>query len=68
MNIGVHASHCCKWHGCKYGNEDCPVITGKVKQEYLCEWCNEDLENEEHYRQVLKDIEEMKRFKQHDKT
>ena len=67
MNIGVHASHCCKWHGCKYGNENCPVITGKAQQEYLCECCCVDLENEEHYRQVLKDIEEMKRFK-HDQT
>lgn len=68
MNIGVHASHCCKWHGCKYGNEDCPVESGKVKQMYLCEYCYQDLENEEYYRQVLKDIEEMKRFKKHDKT
>lgn len=67
MNVGVHASHCCKWHGCKYGNEDCPVITGKVQQEYLCEYCYTDLENEEYHRQVLKDIEEMKRFK-YDKT
>lgn len=63
MNIGVHSSHCCKWHGCKYGNEDCPVIMGIVEQKYLCEYCDEDLENEDHYRQILKDIEEMKKFK-----
>ena len=42
----VHASHCCKWHGCKYGDDDCPVVTGLIKQEYLCEWCEEDLDNE----------------------
>jgi len=63
MNIGVHASHCCKWHGCKYGDEYCPVVLGRVEQLYLCEYCDEDLENEENYRQILKDIEEMKRFK-----
>ena len=68
MNIGVHASHCCKWHGCKYGDEDCPMVLGKIKQLYLCEDCYQDLENEECYRQVLKEIEEMKRFKKHDKT
>ena len=62
MNVSVHASHCCKWHGCKYGNEDCPVVLGKVKQEYLCKYCDQDLENEEYYRQVLKDIEEIKSF------
>jgi len=60
---GVHASHCCKWHGCKYGDEDCPVVTGEIEQEYLCEYCYEDLENEEYHRQTLKDIEEMKKFK-----
>ena len=36
---GVHASHCCEEHGCKYGNPDCPVTNGKVKQEYKCESC-----------------------------
>jgi len=34
---GVHATHCCKRHGCKYGNENCPVELGLVKQEYGCE-------------------------------
>ena len=53
-NIGVHASHCCKWHGCKYGDPDCPVVSGEVKQEYLCEDC---------YRQIIKNIEEIKNFK-----
>ena len=60
MNIAVHKAHCCKWHGCKYGDEYCPVVLGWVKQEYLCEYCDQDLENEEYYRQILKDIEEMK--------
>lgn len=36
---GVHITHCCALHGCKYGDEDCPVATGKVGQEYSCEDC-----------------------------
>jgi hypothetical protein len=25
---GVHENHCCKNHGCKYGDSDCPVVLG----------------------------------------
>jgi len=39
--IGVHTTHCCTRHGCKYGDKDCPVVTGQVKQEYLCEECGD---------------------------
>lgn len=63
-NIGVHASHCCKWHGCKYGKDDeCPVVTGKIIQMYLCEYCDYDLEDEEYLMQRLRNIEEIKKFK-----
>lgn len=34
-----HTTHCCIIHGCKYCEEDCPVATGKVQQEYSCEDC-----------------------------
>lgn len=34
---GVHASHCCKHCGCKYGNEECPVVLGIVESIYPCE-------------------------------
>ena len=61
-DIGVHAGHCCKWHGCKYSDPDCPVVADKVKQEYLCEYCYEELSDEDYYRQVVKNIEEMKQF------
>lgn len=37
---GVHANHCCKEHGCKYGNQDCPVELGFIEQEYPCEVCS----------------------------
>lgn len=39
---GVHQTHCCALHGCKYGDEDCPVFEEKIKQEYLCEFCSDD--------------------------
>lgn len=44
--IGVHRTHCCKSHGCKYAYtkaemDACPVVTGEVKQAHLCERCDE---------------------------
>lgn len=35
----VHITHCCAVHGCKYGDEDCPVVNLRVKQAYPCEDC-----------------------------
>ena len=40
--IGVHQTHCCIEHGCKYGNSNCPVELGLVQQTYLCEDCDID--------------------------
>jgi len=40
-NYGVHKSHCCAIHGCKYGDKDCPVVSGEVFQEYECEECSD---------------------------
>lgn len=39
---GVHESHCCVIHGCKYGDKDCPVVKGKTKQDYICEECDDE--------------------------
>ena len=41
-NMSVHSRHCCILHGCKYGDEDCPVLTKKEKQEITCEDCDMD--------------------------
>ena len=35
---GVHETHCCLKHGCKYGYNDCPVELGLIKQRYACEF------------------------------
>jgi len=39
---GVHRTHCCSKHGCKYGDADCPVAIGLIKQDYDCESCLDD--------------------------
>lgn len=43
MDKDTHTEHCCRRHGCKYGeNADCPVVTGKKSQSYSCEQCHEE--------------------------
>ena len=37
--IGVHVTHCCIDHGCKYGDQDCPVADGSHRQANPCEHC-----------------------------
>lgn len=55
-NIGVHASHCCVLHGCKYRDDDCPVESGQVEQKYLCEICAEyDIESLELLKRIVEE-------------
>ena len=43
---GVHESHCCPKHGCKYGDEECPVVLGLTqKHNEHCEMCEDEKEN-----------------------
>lgn len=42
---GVHITHCCNEHGCKYGDKGCPVELGLAKAKYLCEDCLDDINN-----------------------
>jgi len=39
---GVHAAHCCAKHGCKYGDEDCPVFNLLIKQKHPCWDCDDE--------------------------
>jgi uncharacterized protein YcgL (UPF0745 family) len=40
----VHETHCCPYHGCKYGDDWCPVVLGITKKHNEhCEPCEEDL-------------------------
>lgn len=57
-NIGVHMSHCCKKHGCKYGDDACPVVLGTHEQLYKQQCC--DFEHDmliDAYSSILKDME-----------
>lgn len=61
---GVHETHCCVLHGCKYQEEDCPVTNRLIPQQYICESCDWDgLKSVEHiqeYEEVLKKIRNAK--------
>lgn len=35
----VHTEHCCIFHGCKYGDSDCPVERQFKPQSFACEEC-----------------------------
>ena len=67
LTMCVHTSHCCKDHGCKYGDSDCPVETGRLKQEYPCEMCSYE-EREHRYftlqkkQQLNNDVNEQDHF------
>ena len=43
-NKDVHTEHCCVRHHCKYGEDDfyCTVKTGKKRQSFVCEDCEEE--------------------------
>lgn len=47
--IGVHIGHCCVIDGCKYGDEDCPVVTEKYAQSYPCEDCHNRTDRNGYY-------------------
>lgn len=42
----VHTEHCCKRHGCKYGDSDCPVENGLKVQSGYCERCSWEIPEE----------------------
>ncbi len=49
---GVHETHCCNKHGCKYGDhDDCPVEQDLTKGLYQCESCR--WEEEDYFRNKL---------------
>lgn len=63
---GVHASHCCVMHGCKYREDDCPVVNKVVEQEYVCEVCYdfEEIRSLKEFRerlQLYQEVEELKK-------
>lgn len=61
----VHITHCCVHHGCKYGNEDCPVVLKKVSQQYACETCSMVKENINHFKESKQGKEMLNRLESH---
>lgn len=47
---GVHETHCCVRHGCKYGYTQCPVELALVVQQYPCESCSYEMAEMEEMR------------------
>jgi len=35
----LHRQQCCREHGCKFGNDDCPVVVGILMQNQKCDKC-----------------------------
>ena len=56
----AHDTHCCLEHGCKYGDEGCPVAKGVRKQHYPCERCG--LETEGYYGEPERTRDEQQEF------
>lgn len=44
MKKDAYTEHCCIKHGCKYGDKNCTVTTGKLMQSFFCEDCEEEQE------------------------
>lgn len=77
--LSVHDAHCCPKHGCKYGNEDCPVEAGK-EPGITCETCDfeteiypEELKNltgmtPEEFEELKKDAQAYRNMKAEGKT
>lgn len=55
----VHASHCCKWHGCKYGDKNCPVVKGEVEQLWPCDDCYDEMDEADYYTSVIARLPDM---------
>lgn len=55
----VHGTHCCKIHGCKYEDEDCPVVLGTEKG-IQCEECQGAIRVMEQFDKVQFEVSEIK--------
>lgn len=42
-SIGWHVHNCCKIHGCKKGEPNCPVVLGNLNRDTKCPQCLEEL-------------------------
>lgn len=59
VHDGVHAMHCCVIHGCKYGHATCPVVTKRRVQRFLCEQCDDTLNDAETTLREISEVREL---------
>ncbi len=45
INEVNHIKGCCIDHGCKYNNDNCPVVLGEVDQLHSCPECDKNKNN-----------------------
>ena len=48
-----HKTHCCIVHGCKYGADDCPVVSREITQEYPCETCSMEYDDTKKFQSLV---------------
>jgi hypothetical protein len=58
--IGVHVEHCCARCGCKYGDDNCPVVARKLLAESECENCNGQPTHGHAHKQIIARLEDWK--------
>jgi hypothetical protein len=68
QQVGTHVTHCCEYHGCKYGNENCPVENKEVDQQYPCMECETLTELEEQVQEINEQITLLKKIAANKKT
>lgn len=51
--LKAHEATCCTIHGCKYSEEECPVVSKEIKQQYLCPDCHETFNNMDDVVEIL---------------
>lgn len=44
---GVHSTHCCSIHGCKYREEECPVVLKQIGGVQCEDCCNNLIDRKE---------------------
>lgn len=56
-NIETHVTHCCLRHGCKYREDECPVVTKEREQEVACEYCTSSATLEARIKETQEELE-----------
>jgi hypothetical protein len=54
----LHIENCCAVHGCKYGEEDCPIAAHEEVQKNICSTCSQKgIQSISHLHRVMGGVE-----------